>query len=1313
MTDFAFSRKLIVTVATIGFLTLASTLNAHENFSLRINCGGTDYVDTFGNTWMSDTYFSGSSNSHSVSLNIASTGDDPLYRVSRVGRPFFYDIPLENATYSLTLHFAENQATFPGTRVFDVFAEGVEIITDLDIIAEVGTLTAMTRQMDVTVSDGTLDLDFVGNIGTCLISGIEIVDLESGHPFLHVVTDTPSLMVDYDDDGIVAVELRGDESHTHEIGHVLTSHTWTTQVPGPATPGGGGSMVDRVLGSGQTITCELTPGPHPITLTIEDDNIPAETLSGTVNLPVYRPHRVGGVFARYFTRSAGPGKRQQRQEFVEVLEGLKVEPNGNQIGGSPLTVDTRVVMEGNLEITTAGSYQFQLLGGSSGVVSLNGARVQGARFLDVGDHSIRVIAMVNSAADLPLEVEIAVDGGGFSSVSAADLHHDQRELRPFINTASQSGSEFGGELITLTGWGFFPPESLMVRWGNQVLMEPDLTIGQNEITFLSPAGTGTLNLSIETTQGQSNSRPYTFIANQAPIVFNTTTLDNLSNPTRAAWGPDGRLYVGTLDGALKIYTFDEDWAITHSQTVTTIQALSNPEILGLAFNPLDPPTPPKIYIAHCELFAHNGGDCFVGASPYNGQVSTLEGPNFDTVTPVITNLPVSNHDHGINELLFDNHGDLFLASGGNTNAGIDKCTSGGLKESPLTGGILWAPMSDPLFNGAIQYYETGTDPQVINNDQVFGDIVSVVNGVTVYPFAMGVRNSFGMVLTTDEGLYCTDNGPNSGFGVASLSATTQGSIAPQDDDELLRPVQGGYYGHPNRNYGRTFDYANVYRGAGAPPVVGEYIAPLLTHASSINGVFQYRASTFGNAMRNDLVFQKWNGEMTRVELASDGMSVVTSETINNSPDGLDALQGPGGVILSVDYSGDKLLIAEPTDAAINGLTAYDIFPWRALADGTVPFVIGGENFGSLSDMVVTIGGQTAVLTSVTSKRLHGFIPSHPMPSADLLDVVVQNTSTAETEMLLDSFRYVFEPGDGAGAWESETTMPADLAEVAAAAVSGVIYVFGSENPDTFAYDLSTKTWSTSRAQRPFLGDHHSAEVIGHRVYLLGGLEASEGRLQIYDPLLDQWTLGAPIPFATGSASTAVIDGKIYVAGGFVNNSTVTDAAVYDPELNSWSTIASMPVGRNHAASGTDGEKLYVFGGRGPGSGNFNTTAIGFDDVMIYDPVTDQWEASFDVGSTIPPVPQKRGGMGKAPYFRGEFYVMGGETTSQGTGQVAGNVYDRVDVYDPIQQTWRLDTAMPNPRHGIYPILCDRKIYVISGGVVASISSSDIVDVFRH
>jgi N-acetylneuraminic acid mutarotase len=301
--------------------------------------------------------------------------------------------------------------------------------------------------------------------------------------------------------------------------------------------------------------------------------------------------------------------------------------------------------------------------------------------------------------------------------------------------------------------------------------------------------------------------------------------------------------------------------------------------------------------------------------------------------------------------------------------------------------------------------------------------------------------------------------------------------------------------------------------------------------------------------------------------------------------------------------------------------------------------------------------------------------------------------------------------DVGGAWDAGPAMPVAMAEVAGSVIGGKMYLVGAGSGATLSYDFAGGKWSgaTSLAQRPYKGDHHAAEVVNGKLYLFGGMGASSGgKVQIYDPASNRWTLGAPMPFAAGSSSSAVIKGKVYIAGGIVGSSTTARTARYDPVTNTWTELAPMPRGRNHAASATDGRKLYVFGGRGPGSGDSNTVANGFNTVQVYDPATNTWASSDDAGSNIRPLPQARGGMGKAVFYKNQFYILGGETLT-GTGATADHVYNRVDVYNPVSNTWRLAAPMPTARHGIFPLLYAGRIYVAGGGTRAGSSNSSLLE----
>lgn len=65
---------------------------------------------------------------------------------------------------------------------------------------------------------------------------------------------------------------------------------------------------------------------------------------------------------------------------------------------------------------------------------------------------------------------------------------------------------------------------------------------------------------------------------------------------------------------------------------------------------------------------------------------------------MISGLPVSNQDHGVNGLNFLDDGTLLIAVGGMTNQGYPGLKMGGLPESPLGGAILQAKVRFPFSN---------------------------------------------------------------------------------------------------------------------------------------------------------------------------------------------------------------------------------------------------------------------------------------------------------------------------------------------------------------------------------------------------------------------------------------------------------------------------------------------------------------------------------------------------------------------------------------------------------------------------------------
>ena len=93
------------------------------------------------------------------------------------------------------------------------------------------------------------------------------------------------------------------------------------------------------------------------------------------------------------------------------------------------------------------------------------------------------------------------------------------------------------------------------------------------------------------------------------------------------------------------------------------------------------------------------------------------------------------------------------------------------------------------------------------------------------------------------------------------------------------------------------------------------------------------------------------------------------------------------------------------------------------------------------------------------------------------------------------------------------------------------------------------------------------------VLILGACSSST------EPHVGRWTTDAAMPTPRGQAVAGVIDGILYVAGGYVPfTGAVATLEAYDPVANTWTVKAPMPAARYGAVAGVVNGILYVAGG---------------------------------------------------------------------------------------------------------------------------------------
>jgi len=234
-----------------------------------------------------------------------------------------------------------------------------------------------------------------------------------------------------------------------------------------------------------------------------------------------------------------------------------------------------------------------------------------------------------------------------------------------------------------------------------------------------------------------------------------------------------------------------------------------------------------------------------------------------------------------------------------------------------------------------------------------------------------------------------------------------------------------------------------------------------------------------------------------------------------------------------------------------------------------------------------------------------------------------------------------------GTWTARAPLNEARYELAAVALNGAIYAIGGEDgkwsrslmTTVERYDPVADRWDfVAPLQHGRNG--LAAGVIDGRIYAVGGNDgAAHDALEIYDPATDQWTTGANLPIGREFLAAAVLNGKLYAVGGqgvppnHAGASGMVD--VYDPAQNAWTSETSLVPARISPCAAVLQGRIYVAGG-------FNPEPL--DGVSAFDPDAHVWRAAA-------PLPVDVSGA-TAVELAGQLYVVGGFSASQTYKSVA-------------------------------------------------------------
>lgn len=277
-------------------------------------------------------------------------------------------------------------------------------------------------------------------------------------------------------------------------------------------------------------------------------------------------------------------------------------------------------------------------------------------------------------------------------------------------------------------------------------------------------------------------------------------------------------------------------------------------------------------------------------------------------------------------------------------------------------------------------------------------------------------------------------------------------------------------------------------------------------------------------------------------------------------------------------------------------------------------------------------------------------------------------------------------------------------------VGDKFYLIGGRgNRPVDIFDPATGAWSKGAAP-PFELHHFQAVEYDRRLYVVGAMtgryptEPPVDSIYIYDPATDAWSKGAEIPAGRrrGGAGVVVHEGQIYVVAGITNGHTdghVTWFDAYDPKTGQWRTLPDAPRARDHFHAAVIDGKLYAAGGRRSSFATRQVFELTVPEVDVFDFRTGRW-------STLPTaanLPTPRAGSTVA-VINGKLLVIGGESAQM-------NAHIEVEAYDPATGRWSALPALGLGRHATQAVVHNGAIYLAAGSRTRGANEIDSQEVY--
>ncbi|XP_036115418.1 kelch-like protein 35 [Molossus molossus] len=272
----------------------------------------------------------------------------------------------------------------------------------------------------------------------------------------------------------------------------------------------------------------------------------------------------------------------------------------------------------------------------------------------------------------------------------------------------------------------------------------------------------------------------------------------------------------------------------------------------------------------------------------------------------------------------------------------------------------------------------------------------------------------------------------------------------------------------------------------------------------------------------------------------------------------------------------------------------------------------------------------------------------------------------ECRPLLLEARACFILGREAGGLRARPRRFMDLAEV-------IVVIGGCDRkgllrlPFADAYHPESQRWTPLPSLPGYMRSEFAACTLRNDIYVSGG-HINSHDVWMFSSHLHTWIKVASLNKGRWRHKMAVLQGQLFVVGGFDGLQRLRSMERYDPFSNTWAAAEPLPEAVSSAAVAPCAGRLYVIGGA-------RQDGVSTDKVQCFDPEEDRW-------SLRSPAPFSQRCL-EAVSLEDTIYVVGG-------------LMSKIFTYNTGTDVWGEAAVLPSPVESCGMTVCDGKVHIVGG-----------------